>query len=807
MLKNYLHVAIRNIKNSKGISLINIVGLAIGITCCIAIFLYVKNELSYDTFNKKADQIYRVYLNGKINGRVILSASSTAPLGEEMTKELPEVLNYVRVRSFGIPVIRYKDKIFSEDKFYLADSTFFDVFTVKFLEGDPSTALTKPNTVVITKEMAEKYFGSEDPIGKILNADKKRDYIVTGVVEKFPANSHFHFDFLGSLSTYEDSRNPFWLSNNYYTYLLLSKGTDVKVLQEKINSVVRKFVAPQVQTVAGISLSQFLAAGNKYDFELQPLKSIHLHSHLEGEVEPNSDINYIYIFSAIGLAILLIACINFMNLSTAKSEKRAKEVGIRKTLGSNKGQLIKQFIVESILMSCISVVLAIGLLEILLPVFNNVSGKNISPAFLENFHTIPLLICFAIVVGLIAGIYPAFILSAFNPVDVLKSKTKRSGKGSGLRSGLVIFQFAISIILIISTFIIYNQLNFIRDKNLGFNKDHILVIKRTDDLGSKSLVFQQELKNNPDIKLTSASNTIPGKELSNSSYKLKGASSNDLQLLWQLYTDYNFAKTYQLKLLKGRYFSKDHPSDTLAVVLNEAAVKAFNLKNPIGKEIIKFGASQDDYLLYKIIGVVKNFNFQSLHQSIRPLVMVMFSSDYYGRFISVRMTSADYTGTISLIQKTWKKFAGGEALSYNFFDSQWSALYFSEQKTGQLATTFSILAIFIACLGLLGLAAFVAEQRTKEIGIRKVLGASISEIIVLLSKDFIKWVLIANIIAWPVAYYFMNNWLKDFAYRISIPWWIFPASGIIAFIIALVTVSSQTLKASVSNPVNALKYE
>ncbi|MGA7838725.1 MAG: ABC transporter permease, partial [Ignavibacteriaceae bacterium] len=469
MLKNYLHVAIRNIKNSKGISLINIVGLAIGITCCIAIFLYVKNELSYDTFNKKADQIYRVYLNGKINGRVILSASSTAPLGEEMTKELPEVLNYVRVRSFGIPVIRYKDKIFSEDKFYLADSTFFDVFTVKFLEGDPSTALTKPNTVVITKEMAEKYFGSEDPIGKILNADKKRDYIVTGVVEKFPANSHFHFDFLGSLSTYEDSRNPFWLSNNYYTYLLLSKGTDVKVLQEKINSVVRKFVAPQVQTVAGISLSQFLAAGNKYDFELQPLKSIHLHSHLEGEVEPNSDINYIYIFSAIGLAILLIACINFMNLSTAKSEKRAKEVGIRKTLGSNKGQLIKQFIVESILMSCISVVLAIGLLEILLPVFNNVSGKNISPAFLENFHTIPLLICFAIVVGLIAGIYPAFILSAFNPVDVLKSKTKRSGKGSGLRSGLVIFQFAISIILIISTFIIYNQLNFIRDKNLGFN--------------------------------------------------------------------------------------------------------------------------------------------------------------------------------------------------------------------------------------------------------------------------------------------------------------------------------------------------
>jgi len=807
MFKNYLRVAIRNIKNSKGISLINIIGLAIGVTCCIAIFLYVKNEMSYDSFNKKADQIYRVYLNGKINGRVIKSASSTAPFGAEMTKEFPEVINYARVRNYGIPVVRFNNKVFSEDKFYSVDSTFFEVFTVKFLEGDPATALMQPNTVVITREIAQKYFGNEDPIGKILNTDKRRDYVVTGVVEKWPAASHFHFDFLASLSSHEDSRNPFWLSNNFYTYLLLKKGTDVKALQDKMNSVVKKFAAPQIQSIAGISLEKFLAAGNRYDFEIQPLKSIHLHSHLEGEIEPNSDINYIYIFSAIGLAILLIACINFMNLSTAKSEKRAKEVGIRKTLGSNKIQLIKQFIVESILMSIISVLISLGLLELLLPLFNNLSGKEISLNFFHNLYTIPLLIAFAIIVGLIAGSYPAFILSSFQPVDALKSRSKRSGKGSGLRSGLVIFQFAISIILIISTFIIYNQLNYIRNKNLGFNKDHVLIISRTDDLGSRSETFQQELRTNPDIKFTSASSTIPGKDIGNSSYKMKGTSGNDLQLLWVLYTDYNYAETYGLKLDKGRYFSKDHPSDTMSVVLNEAAVKAFNLKDPIGKEVVRFGSSKDETFNYKIIGVVKDFNYQSLHQQIRPLIIHMFPGDYYGRFVSARISSTDYANTIAFITKTWKKFAGGEALSYNFFDSQWAALYFSEQKTGQIATTFSIIAIFIACLGLLGLAAFVAEQRTKEIGIRKVLGASIAEIILLLSKEFVKWVLIANLVAWPVAYYFMNNWLKEFAYRISMPWWIFPAAGVIAFIVALVTVSSQTLKASISNPVKALKYE
>lgn len=807
MFKNYLRVALRNIKNSKGISLINIIGLAIGVTCCIAIFLYVKNELSYDTFNKNADQVYRVYLNGKINGREIESTATSSPLGAELKKDFPEVITYTRVRNFGIPVIRYRDKTFSEEKFFSVDSTFFKVFTVKFLEGNPETALTQPNTVVITKEIARKYFGSENPMGKILNADRKRDYVVTGVVEKFPATSHFHFDFLGSLSTYEDSRSQFWLSNNYRTYLLLKSGTDITALESKIKNVVDRIIAPQILSIAGISLDKFFAAGNRYQYQLQPLKSIHLYSHLEGEIEPNSDINYIYIFSAIALAILLIACINFMNLSTAKSEKRAKEVGIRKTLGSNKVQLIKQFIVESVVMSFMSVILSLGMLEILLPVFNDLSGKNISMNYFHNFYTVPLLFLFAVIVGVIAGSYPAFILSSFRPVDALKSRSKRNGKGSGLRSGLVIFQFAISIMLIISTFIIYNQLNFIRNKNLGFNKDHILIINRTDDLGSRSEIFQQELRTNPDIKFTSASSTVPGKDLGNSSYKLKGAPGDDLQLLWQMYTDYDYARTYKLDIKEGRYFSREHPSDTMSVLLNESAVRAFNLKDPVGREIVAFGRTKDESVTFKIIGVVKDFNFQSLHQVIRPLVIHLFPSDYFGRYVSARLSTTDYAGTIAYISKTWKKFADGEALNYNFFDREWSALYFSEQKTGQIATTFSIIAIFIACLGLLGLAAFVAEQRTKEIGIRKVLGASVPEIILLLSKEFIKWVLIANIIAWPIAYYFMNNWLRDFAYRISIPIWIFPAAGVIAFIVAIFTVSSQTLKASVSNPVKALKYE
>lgn len=804
MFRNYIKVALRNLGKNKGYSFINITGLAVGIACCIAILLYVRNELSYDTFNKNADQIYRVHLTGRINNNELNMAVSPSPLGAAIMHDLPGVAVYTRIRNFGAPVLRYKNKAFSEEKFFNVDSTFFKVFTVEFMEGNPNSALTRPNNVVITESMAKKYFGSEDPMGKILNADHRRNWIITGVIKDFPQNSHFHSDFLGSLTTYEDSRNPFWLSNNYYTYIVLKKGTDSRQFQKLLDQDVKQYIGPQLEKVAGLTLEQLKKSGSSYGYVLQPLNSIHLNSHLDYEIEANSDIDYIYIFSVIAIAILLIACINFINLATARSEKRAKEVGIRKTLGSNRSQLVRQFITESVLMSMLAVIIAIIVIEVFLPGFNDITGKEMSLGIFENIYTLLLLIFLAGIIGIIAGSYPAFYLSSFQPVKVLKSENKGKQK-SFLRSGLVIFQFAVTIVLFIGTFIIYNQLKYMQNKNLGFDKEQVVIIKKTDDIGNQIKSFKKELANYPGVINLSNSNAIPGLQYGDNASRVEGTPNDRYQDLRQIWSDYGFINTYNIKMEKGRFFSIEHPSDTSAVVINEATVKIFGLNNPIGKILIEPSPHGDEK--YKIIGVTKNFNYESLHQVIRPLVIHLYNAHGFGKFISVRIKPDDYQGTISYLQNTWKKFAGNQAFDYNFLDRNLAHLYIAEQRTSKIATTFAVLAIFIACLGLLGLAAFITEQRTKEIGIRKVLGASIPSLLFMLSKEFLKWVLIANIIAWPVAYYVMNNWLKDFAYKININLWIFLLSGIIALAIALLTVSSHAIKAAIANPIKSLRYE
>ncbi len=572
MFINYFKIALRNITKYKAFSFINIVGLAVGIACAVVITLYVNNELSYDQFNKNADQIYRVHLKGRINNNEINMAMSPAPMGSAIMRDFPEVLAYTRIRNFGSPVLRYKDKVFSEGRFYDVDSTFFNVFSVKFLEGNPKTALTKPDRVVITESMAKKYFGDEEAMGKILNADHSRNWIVTGVIKDFPKNSHFHFDFLGSLTTYKDSRSTYWLSNNYYTYFVLRKGTDPAEFQKKLNEDLFKYIGPKIQKVTGISLEQLKSKGLKYGFVIQPLTSIHLHSHLDYELEPNGSISYIYIFSVIALAILLIACINFVNLSTARSEKRAKEVGIRKTLGSNKVQLVNQFIAEAVLTSTIAVMLAVVFVEIFLPVFNDISGKEMILGLFENIYTVPALIILAATVGIMAGSYPAFYLSSFQAVKVIKGESKRSRK-SMLRSGLVIFQFAVTIILFIGTFTIYNQLKYIQTKNLGFNKEQVVIINRTDDIGNQIQSFKKELLSNPDVISVSNSNAIPGDQKGDDAYRIEGTSNDRMQDLRQVWCDYGFVKTYNIRMEKGRYFSTEHPSDTTAVVVNEAVLK------------------------------------------------------------------------------------------------------------------------------------------------------------------------------------------------------------------------------------------
>lgn len=803
MFFNYMKIAFRNLKKNKGYSFINIFGLAVGIACCITILLYIQNEFSYDKYNKNYDRIYRICLDAKISNNELNSAQSCGPCGQTFTQEIPEVENYTRLRNYGFPVIRYKDKAFSEERFYWVDSTFFDVFTLHFIEGNPKTALTQPNSVVITKSTAKKYFGDEEPVGKLLNSDKRKDYMVTGVIEDFPVNSSLHFDFLGSLTSYDMENDRTWLSNNYQTYILVRDGTNPKELEKKIQDVSKAHIGPELIKIVGITYEQLIQGGSRFNYVIQPMKDIHLKSHRSNEIEPPGDIVYVIIFSIIAFAILLIACINFTNLATARSSGRAKEVGIRKTLGSSQALLIRQFLTETILMSFIAMLFALLMVELFLPTFNYIAQKHLSLQIFNNFYSIPALILFVIFVGFIAGGYPAFVLSSLIPVKVLRGKLQRSSNKSLLRNFLVIMQFSITIVLIVGTLIIERQLNFVQNKKLGFNRNQIIIIKKTDDIGKYIQSFKNDISQLSSVSDVTNTTSIPGELFGDTAFRREGGGANEVHDIKLLFSDYDFIKTYQIKMLAGRYFSKDYANDTMAVVMNEIAAKTMGIKDPLGKNLIRVG----DTLKLKIIGITDNFNFQSLHQKIEPLIFGLFRPVNFGRFVSVRFTSQNAKSTIHDIESVWHKYAGSQAFEYAFFNDDFAKLYASEQRTGQIFSVFSVLAIFIACLGLLGLAAYTAEQRTKEIGIRKVLGATVTEIIFMLTKEFTRWVMIANILAWPAAYFLMNGWLENFAYRINFNIWIFILSGVTALVIAMITVSYQAIKAAIANPVESLRYE
>jgi putative ABC transport system permease protein len=807
MFKNYLKIAMRNFFKHKGFSFINIFGLAVGVACCLMIVLYVFDEISYDRYHEKADQIYRVGIDGFINNIEFHGVITCSPMAKTLVREFPEIEAATRLRNFGFPVFRYEDKVFSEERVFWVDRSFFDIFTVPFIKGDPRTALTEPNTIVLTRSMALKYFSREDPLGKSINADQRRDYLITGVVEDVPHNSHFHYDFLASLSTYDDSRSPIWISNNYYTYVLLRKDASPKAFEAKLVELVKKYVGPQIKVAAGITLDQFYESGGKWGYFIQPLTDIHLHSHLEFEVEPNGDIAYVYIFSIIAIGILLVAGINFVNLATARSVNRAREVAIRKTVGSRKPQLIRQFLAETILMSFIAVLLALIAVQILLPSFNAITGKDLSIPYIENVYTIPALLGMVLMVGILAGIYPAFFLASFDPAIVLKSDTMGRTRKSNLRNVLVVFQFTVSIVLIVGTFIVNRQLKYIQSKNLGFNKDQIIVVKKTDDIGNQIQTFRQELVKN--AKVINATNTgrLFGETFGNSAFKLAGATGEETHLLSTYFTDSHFVDTYQIEMAAGRYFEEGRQTDQQSVVLNEAASKELGLTDPIGKQIIALGPTQDRSQTFTIIGVMKDFHFESLHFKIRPLIIALWQPNNRGRYVSVRVHSGGVRETLGFLDSIWGKFAGNQAFEYEFFDDHFAQIYQAEERTGQIFFAFSFLAIIVASLGLLGLAAFIAERRTKEIGIRKVLGATESKIILLLSKQFTKWALLSNLFAWPIAYYFMHKWLQRFAFQPGMSFWSFLMASLVVFVIALLTVSYQTIKAARANPVDLLRYE
>ncbi|MEO5783153.1 MAG: ABC transporter permease [Ginsengibacter sp.] len=807
MLKNYFKIAIRNLWKNKGFSFINIFGLAVGIAVCLLIMLFVIDEVSYDKFNKKADRIYRVDGDIKFGGTHFILAVAPDPMGPILKKDYPQVEQYVRFRDNGGFRIKKGNENLQENKVIYADSTLFYVFTLPMIAGEEKTALIEPKSVVITEKIAKKYFNSTDVVGKVFVINDTSNYKITGVIKNIPTQSHFNFDFFVSMSSIEESRRNNWLSNNFNTYILLKEGADPKVLDAQLETVVDKYVGEQAQQFLNTTLKEFKKQGNFDNYNLMPLTAIHLHSDKVAELGANGNLQYVYIFSAIGIFILLIACVNFMNLSTAHSSNRAKEVGVRKVLGSMKQSLISQFLAESVLISFIALLFAVAFAALLLPYFNQLSGKEIELGLFSKSWLIPSLLLIVLIVGLLAGSYPAFYLSSFQPVSVLKGKLAADFKSGWFRSSLVVFQFAISIILIVGTVVIYNQLQFIRNKKLGFNREHVLVIKNTYSLGDQARSFKNELQNISGVQQVTMTGWLPTGDYRSDSplYTEATLDQKTAVSMQNWYVDENYIPTLQMQMATGRNFSSQMPTDSSAIIINEAAAKLLNFADPVNKTLYYITNLKNKTVKqYHIIGVIKDFNFNSLRQMVSPLAL------FYGEekgSVAMRIKTADISWLIAQVENKWKSIVPGHAINYSFMDDDFSKIYSSEQRVGKIAMTFSILAILIACLGLFGLVTYAAEQRTKEIGIRKVLGATVSNIVAMLSKDFLRLVIIAALVAFPIAWWVMNKWLQDFAYRINISWWIFIVAGVVAVLIALITVSFKAIKAAIANPVKNLRTE
>jgi putative ABC transport system permease protein len=809
MFRNYFKVAIRNLWKFKTFSFINIIGLATGLCCFLLIGIYVLDELSYDRFYKNSGRIYRINSDIRFGNNELHIPQTSDMMGATLKKDYPEVEEYTRLfTNNGNKLIRKGNDFLNEVNVAHADSSFFNVFSVPLIAGDPKTALNEPNTVVVSESAAKKYFGTTDVIGKpIETVDEHPEvYKITAVIRDMPRNSHFHLDFLFSMKNVDYQWGQY-LSHNFNTYLLLKKGTDYKSFEKKFSQYIDAYVIPQAKQFMQVkSMADFEKAGNSLVYSLTPLTRIHLYSDRSFELSPPGNIQYVYIFSAIALFILLIACINFMNLTTARSASRAREVGIRKVLGTERRNLVAQFLTESTMMVVLSLLIAIGGTYLVLPLFNDVSGKSMHLGILFSPLILPLVISLPLVVGLIAGSYPAFYLSGFRPIEVLKGKLTRSTGTVSLRSILVVVQFAISIVLIIGTIVIFRQLNYIQTANLGYNKDQVLVVNDCYALNKNVDVFKEDVLQMPGVVSGTISGFLPVSNSSrnDNSYSKEAVMDAKNGFNMQTWTiDHDYLKTIGISLLKGRGFSKDFGGDSTSMIINESTAAFLGYDDPVGKYIY---ASHTDGSQgkYTIIGVVKNFNFESLRKTVGPLAFILGKSEGLASF---KVKPDQIAGLLKNIESKWKTLAPGMPFSYRFLDASFNDMYRDEQRVGKIALTFSILAILIACLGLFGLATFIAEQRTKEIGIRKVLGASLQGIVQLLSKDFIRLVVIAFVIAAPLAWWFMHRWLEDFAYRTAISWWIFALAGGLALFIALFTISFQSIRAALTNPVENLRME
>lgn len=813
MFRNYLKITLRNLWNNKSYSFINIVGLAFGLASCIIILLYVNNELSYDKHHKKADRIARVASFIDFSGSYLELATTSAPMGPTLRNDYTEVEDMVRFRPRGEFLVRSGDVNIKESDIIFSDPSVFNVFTIPVIHGNAETALLEPHTLALSRSKALKYFGTENVVGKTLLLDDDQTFEITAVYEDMPETSHFNFEFLLSMETNADeANNGVWISNNFRTYLLLKEGTDLKAFEENFRSIKKTYIEPQLIQFTGNTLEDFQEAGNSLEYELQPLTDIHLHSDLVAEFEPNGNIKYVFLFSGLAGFILILACINFMNLSTARSVKRAKEVGIRKTLGSVRKQLVTQFFTESILLCLFSFLIALLIVELTLPFFSNLSGTNLVSNYFSNTNLILSIAGIVLLTGFLSGSYPAVMLSGFQPIKVLKGVLDKGT--SRFRSLLVVFQFSVSLVVIIGLLVINKQLDFIQNQSLGFQKEQTVIIHDAYTLDTNLNVYKEELLKEPEFKNATISSYLPvsGFSMNDQTFWPKGddpvQGNTSSSQVWRVDTDY--IPTLGMEIIEGRNFSEDRGADENTVILNEALANRFGFEEPLGEVITTFTQRPDgsfdteNLREFTVVGIVKNFHFRSLRENIAPLGL--FKGTSRGNVI-FKIDSQDAGTALAKLENSWKEMAPGQPFNYSFLDERFDRMYRTENRVSNLVFAFSVLIIIIACLGLFGLSAYSAEQRTKEIGIRKVLGASVSGIVSLVSKDFLKLILISFLIAAPVGYFIMQQWLKEFTYKTNIGFDVFLISGIGIILIASITVSWQSVKAALTNPVKSLKSE
>ncbi|RLD27021.1 MAG: ABC transporter permease [Bacteroidetes bacterium] len=801
MFKNYLKVAFRSLNKNRVYAVINILGLALGLTITILVFMFVKDETSYDNHWSGYERIYRTGIKFNMMGQQGDIPLSCSPMAHALRTEFTDVETATRLRPQRDEILmRYEQKSVYIQKSTFADSTFFKVFDYEFIHGDPNTALKEENAIVLTEETAKKLFGDENAMGKLINYDTRRDYIVRGIVKEPDGHSHFQFDmFMAS-----NDMDQIWLNNNFFTYFKLKEGANFDVFKELMVTNFMKKISPQVEQMLKININEFLEQGNNFEYQLEPLADIHLHSNKDLEIQQNGNIMYIYVFIGIALLVILIAGINFMNLSTARSGKRAKEVGVRKVTGASRKMLITQFLTESVIQSFIALFLAYILVELFLPGFNNIMETNLS-LFNEHLNqTIIFSLLITLGYGLFAGSYPAFFLSGFQPVTVLKGDLTKTKGGALLRKSLVVIQFTASIILIIGMIIIFKQISYMHNKDVGFEGNQVVVVPiQTEKVVNNFRSYKDIFLKNSNIISATRSSYLPGDGMNQSMYDIEG--NKEKVPFWNLEVDYDFFKTLDIKLLEGRLFDREKESDSITYyILNETAVKNYNIENAVGKRIGAFINNEGDMAYSNIIGVVKDFHVEGFNQSIRPMLLSISNRVWNASF---KIAPENMTATIAFIEEEWAKIEPTHPFRYTFLDAKFGALFRQQENFGTMFLFLTILAIIISAMGLYGLASYTAEQRTKEIGVRKVLGASVGQIMKMLTKDFIKLVLIANVFAWPLTYLIAKNWLSNFSYQIDMPILPYVFATLLAVLIALLTVSTQAYLAANSDPVNALKYE